>query len=384
MVIRLGFPGVPRPRGHGARNRRDDRSTGGDRPGPGTERGQFKDPIGIAVGADGVIAAVDSGNARVQRFDRDGKFLGIWGEDEGGVTFTRTDNGLGPTGVTIAPDGTTWVADTWGHSVVALDANGAAVQTIGAETVDTGDDPGRVDETGGRFFGPRDIAVSDAAIYVVDTGNERVQLFTRDGAFVDAWGGYGSGPDQLIEPVGIALGPDGNVYVADSGSARISIFTPDGESVRQWAVAVWPAPAPGGLPPAYQPYLAFDADGNLYATASNAGQVLMFDDGGAMISTITDADGEGRSGSGGRWGFAGTVTIVPRRAARCSQVQRRGHGSICDRHSHLRPHHVDVRHAGTGLHARAREHAGGGGDRGRGGARCDLRTDAGLGESAVT
>ena len=263
-----------------------------DRPGPGTEPGQFKDPIGVAVGADGVIAVVDSGNARVQRFDRDGTFLGVWGEDERGVTFTRTANGLGPTGITMAPDGITWVADTWGHRVVALDANGAIVQTIGAETIDIGDDPARVDEAGGRFFGPRDIAVTDDAIYVVDTGNERVQLFTRDGTFVDAWGGYGSGPDQLIEPVGIALGPDGNVYVADSGNARISIFTPDGKPVAQWPVSAWPAPAPGGLPPAFQPYLAFDADGNLYATASNAGQVLVFDGKGKLISTLTDADGE--------------------------------------------------------------------------------------------
>jgi sugar lactone lactonase YvrE len=264
----------------------------GDRPGPGTEPGQFKDPIGVAVGADGVVAVVDSGNARVQRFDRDGTFLDVWGKDEGGVSFTRTANGLGPTGITTAADGITWVADTWGHRVVALDANGAIVQTIGGETVDTGDDPSRVDEAGGRFFGPRAIVVSDDAIYVVDTGNERVQLFTRDGTFVDAWGGYGSGADQLIEPVGIALGPDGNVYVADSGNARISIFTPDGEPVAQWPVSAWPAPAPGGLPPAFQPYLAFDADGNLYATASNAGQVLVFDGEGKMISAVTDAAGE--------------------------------------------------------------------------------------------
>jgi sugar lactone lactonase YvrE len=263
-----------------------------DRPGPGTEPGQFKDPIGIAVGADGVVAVVDSGNARVQRFNLDGTFLGTWGEDESGVTFTRTANGLGPTGITTAPDGITWVADTWGHRVVALDANGAIVQTIGAETIDTGDDPSRVDDAGGRFFGPRDIAVSDDAIYVVDTGNERVQLFTQDGTFVDAWGGHGSGPDQLIEPVGIALGPDGNVYVADSGNARISIFTPAGEPVAQWPVSAWPAPAPGGLPPAFQPYLAFDADGDLYATASNAGQVLVFDREGKMISAVTDANGD--------------------------------------------------------------------------------------------
>jgi DNA-binding beta-propeller fold protein YncE len=165
-------------------------------------------------------------------------------------------------------------------------------QTIGAEMVDLGDDPSRVDEAGGRFFGPRDIAVSEKAIYVVDTGNERVQRFTRDGVFVNAWGGSGSGPDQLIEPVGIALDPEGNVYVADSGNARIAIFTPDGEPVAQWPVSAWPSPAPGGLPPAFQPYLAFDADGNLYATASNAGQVLVFNREGQVISTISDADGE--------------------------------------------------------------------------------------------
>jgi DNA-binding beta-propeller fold protein YncE len=264
----------------------------GDRPGPGTEPGQFTDPIGVAVGPDGVVAVVDSGNARVERFAADGRFLGAWGEDEGGVTFTRTENGLGPTGIAITPDGTTWVADTWGHRVVALDANGTVVQTIGGETVDIGDDPARVDQDGGRFFGPRDVAVSDAAIYVVDTGNERIQQFTRDGQFVTAWGGYGTAPGQLIEPVGIAIGPDGNLYVADSGNARISIFTPAGQPVAQRPVSAWPPPNPGGLPPAFQPYLAFDAAGNLYATASNAGEALVFDRTGREVAQIAEAGGE--------------------------------------------------------------------------------------------
>lgn len=263
-----------------------------DRPGPGAEPGQFKDPIGVAISPDGTIAVVDSGNARVQRFASDGDFLGIWGEGEGDVTFTRTANGLGPTGITTGADGRTWVADTWGHRVVALDENGNVVQSIGGETIDIADDPARVNEAGGRFFGPRDVAVTADAIYVVDTGNERVQRFTPDGAFVGAWGGYGRDPGQLVEPVGIAVGPDDNIYVADSGNARVSIFTPTGEPVAQWPIAEWPSPDPTGLPPAFQPYLAFDPDGNLYATASNAGQAIVLDRNGSVIAHVMNAGNE--------------------------------------------------------------------------------------------
>jgi sugar lactone lactonase YvrE/type IV secretory pathway VirB2 component (pilin) len=263
-----------------------------DRPGPGSEPGQFDDPIGVAVGPDGIIAVVDSGNARVQRFASDGEFLEVWGGEGDVVSFTHAGDGLGPTGVTVAADGTTWVADTWGHRVVALDAAGNVVLAIGGELYDTGDDPARTDEAGGRFFGPRGIAIGEDAVYVTDTGNERVQVFTPDGRFVAAWGGYGPEPERLIEPVGIALGPDGNVYVADSGNARIAIFTPEGEPVGQWPVPEWPAAEPGGLPPAYQPYLAFDGEGNLYATASTAGQVLVFDREGAIVNRLTAAGGE--------------------------------------------------------------------------------------------
>ncbi|MCA9876409.1 MAG: NHL repeat-containing protein, partial [Thermomicrobiales bacterium] len=264
----------------------------GQAPGSGTEPGQFKDPIGVAVAPDGAILVVDSANTRVERFRADGSFLDIWGEGNTGALFTRTANGLGPTGITTGPDGLTWVADTWGHRVVALDANGQLARTIGGPTVDLGDDPARVAEGPGSFFGPRAIAVSNDAIYVVDTGNERVQQFTPEGTFVRAWGGYGSAPGQLIEPVGIAIGPDGNLYVADSGNARIAIFTPDGDPVAQWPVADWPPPDQDGIPPAFQPYLAFDAAGNLYASASNAGEILTLNRDGEIVNRISNAGAE--------------------------------------------------------------------------------------------
>ena len=311
-----------------------------DRPGPGTEPGQFKDPIGVAVG---------DGRRHRRRRQRQRPRAALRPR-----RHVPRHLGRGRRRRHVHPHRQRPRSDRdhgrsrrhhLGRRHLGTSRRrprrqrARSCRPSAAETIDIGDDPARVDEAGGRFFGPRDIAVSDDAIYVVDTGNERVQLFTRDGAFVDAWGGYGSAPDQLIEPVGIALGPDGNVYVADSGNARISIFTPDGEPVAQWPVADWPAPAPGGLPPAFQPYLAFDAEGNLYATASNAGQVLIFDGEGAMTG----------SGNGRRRRAAGAAGRGRRRAGRGRALHRR------------RPRR------GAGVHPASAAGSGSVGSRGRGG-----------------
>ncbi len=55
--------------------------------------------------------------------------------------------------------------------------------------------------------------------------------------FETEWGGRGERPGQFFDPSGIDVGPDGRVYVADSGNARLQVFTPDGEHV-----ATWPLP----------------------------------------------------------------------------------------------------------------------------------------------
>ena len=65
---------------------------------PGTGPGQFQLPHSIAVDAAGVVYVADRENGRVQRFPRQGKFLGEW--NQYGKTF----------GVTVAGDGTVWLA----------------------------------------------------------------------------------------------------------------------------------------------------------------------------------------------------------------------------------------------------------------------------------
>ncbi|CAN5898500.1 hypothetical protein BH24CHL4_BH24CHL4_07810 [soil metagenome] len=256
-----------------------------ERVGTGSGRGQLNQPRGVAVNlGDGSIYVVDSANGRVQRFDASGAYIGAWGGPESSVTFEVTAEGLGPTGIDLGFEGLAYVADTWAHRIVVINTDGQVVREFGTFG-DTGDAQTAVDLPG-QFFGPRDVAVTANEIYVVDTGNERVQVFTPDGTFVRSWGGYGSDVTQFIEPVGIAVGPDDRVYVADSGNARISVFARDGTPLAQWPVAAWQGQQ------YFEPYLAFDQFGRLYATSAGTASVEVFDLEGTLIESLNNAGGE--------------------------------------------------------------------------------------------
>lgn len=90
----------------------------------------------------------------------------------------------------------------------------------------------------GEFKAPVDIAQDrQGNVCVVEFYNHRVQKFTHDGKFLLTWGSKGDWdrrhspdqpPDKMIDPAGIAVGPDGNVYVSDSGRDKIKAFSPEG------------------------------------------------------------------------------------------------------------------------------------------------------------
>ncbi len=80
----------------------------------------------------------------------------------------------------------------------------------------------------GYFQSPTAIAVDNrnGDIYVVDSGNNRVQRFDRDGAFMSQFGGMGGGNGQFNNPTGIAVDASGDVFISDTNNNRIEEFAP--------------------------------------------------------------------------------------------------------------------------------------------------------------
>lgn len=242
----------------------------------GQADGQFRSPRNVAVAPDGSLYVADTGNHRIQQFDASGNFVRQWGgQGTGDGQFNE------PWGVAVAPDGQfVYVCDTWNHRIQKFTADGKFVLAWGANGVTDG-------QLGqqGIFWGPRAVAVDSLGrVYVTDTGNKRVQVFTPEGAAVSQFGGAGLVDGALDEPVGLAIDKDGNIYVADTWNKRVQVFSKDFKYLRQWAVAGWPSQSVVN-----KPYLAVAETANgrrVYVTDPEYYRVIVFDDQGKFIATF--------------------------------------------------------------------------------------------------
>jgi uncharacterized protein (TIGR03663 family) len=254
---------------------------------PGNAQGQFAAPHGLAVAPDGSLYVADSNNHRIQKFDASGKFVlefGIFSGPNNPNPASGTFNE--PWGVAVGPDGSVYVADTWNHRIQKFDSSGKFITMWGT--------PGQTDINGqgGIFWGPRGVAVDkNGRVYVTDTGNKRIEVFSSDGEFITQFGGVGVQPGQLDEPVGIAVDPtSGNLVVDDTWNQRIQVLTPEGQPVRQWQVTGWLDQSVTN-----KPYVAVDKDGNVYTTDPTGFRVLVFGPDGTFKATFGDVGTDEKS-----------------------------------------------------------------------------------------
>ncbi|RXZ84033.1 hypothetical protein EBB07_02725 [Paenibacillaceae bacterium] len=85
----------------------------------------------------------------------------------------------------------------------------------------------------GAFKSPEDIYINDNnAIYIVDSGNNRIVLLDNRHQLIRVFGDE-DGPGKLNGPKGIFVKNDGTVYVADTQNRRIAIFDHDGAFIKE-------------------------------------------------------------------------------------------------------------------------------------------------------
>ncbi len=220
--------------------------------GAGTEAGQFRSPRGVAVAENGRVYVLDTDNNRVQYFDENGTWLGMWD--------AREQSGLNqPWGIAVGPDNSVYVADTWNHRMLKFDADGQFLAEWYAN------DPSDPNKT---FYGPRSVAVdSTGRVFVSDTGNKRVMVYNADGLFIGKFGTPGLGEGELDEPVGIALFGDDRLAIADTWNQRVQVFDVSGSNPATFRVTdtfdvqAWYSQSLDN-----KPYLAFTKEGNILIT----------------------------------------------------------------------------------------------------------------------
>ena len=142
-----------------------------------------------------------------------------------------------PHGATVDHEGNLWVADArgndeLGHQVIKFNQDGKVLMTLGSKGLGgAGQD---------LLHSPNDVVVDpiDGDIFVADSHrggtNNRIVHYDSAGQFKKEWGSKGAQKGQLSEPHTIAMDSQGRLFVGDRENNRIQIFTQEGKFVEEW------------------------------------------------------------------------------------------------------------------------------------------------------
>jgi DNA-binding beta-propeller fold protein YncE len=179
--------------------------------------GKLSKPLGIDVDHQGNLYVADNSAKAIYIYNKDGKFLRKIGDPK---WFDRLAN------VTVDPKG---------DRIYLVDVGGVSSQQHRVRVVDASSgeilfDFGKRGKDPGDFNFPRDLVVGkDGRLYIVDSGNFRVQIFDREGKFLKTFGNIGRQLGQFSRPKEIAADPAGNIYVTDTAFGNFQIFNSEGE-----------------------------------------------------------------------------------------------------------------------------------------------------------
>jgi sugar lactone lactonase YvrE/uncharacterized caspase-like protein len=212
-----------------------------------------------------------------------------------------------PVGIAVDDEGGLYVAESTAHRISYFEDH--SVSTFAGGTDDAEYEGGQGDgrpAIGASLIEPLGIALSDdGELYLADRYHSRVRRVDADGTMARFAGTGNSGTSgdgelatqaELVEPYGVAVGPDGLVYISDSSANRIRRVTPDGTITTVVGTGLAGSSGDGG--PAtdaelnYPTGLAVGSGGAFYIADTGNSRIRRVDADG----TITTVAGTGEEG----------------------------------------------------------------------------------------
>jgi DNA-binding beta-propeller fold protein YncE len=172
-----------------------------------------------------------------------------------------------PHGIDIGDDERVYVADTYNDRIQVFTKSGAFITEWR-------------DGTSLQDF-PMDVAVArNGNVYVIERLACAVKVYSRSGQVLAEWGGYPSlEPGRFLDPEGIAVDDSGYVYVADSNNGRVQKFSADGTLVALWR-------APDTIERGTVRGISVDNLGHVYVVDRSYQKILKFTTSGQFITTF--------------------------------------------------------------------------------------------------
>ena len=215
----------------------------------GEENKEFlNSPLGVVAGKDKVYIT-DSKNHRVNVYSKKGRFLfsfGEMGKKDGQFVYPNT--------LAIDDTGKVFVGEFQTGRIQVFDSSGKFQNSITSNNE--------------RDIIPLSITVKNKKIYMVSKSGEIV-ILTYEGNLIEKFGQPGVGKGQLNFPNGIAVSEDNRIFVSDSGNGRVQIFSDKGEFLQILDTNGNLLNLPRGI--------AFDELGNLYIVDIFSHSISVYD-----------------------------------------------------------------------------------------------------------
>lgn len=270
-------------------------------------------PWGIAVSPAGEVYVADLGAHAVHKLTAAGTLVTVAGTgsagfsgDGGPATTARLSS---PARVAFDAAGALYIADSGNNRIRRVSPSGTISTVAGTGSAGSGGDGGQA--TSAQLRTPFDVTVaSDGTLYIADRGNNKVRKVTPTGVIATVAGTGSSGYNgdgiratsaRLTSPFSVALGPDGTLYVADYDNERVRAVDPFGYISTVAGTGLATAAGDGGLAtdaglhkPAHVVALP---NGDLLISEVNNNRVRKVHDG--LIETLAGTGQFGYVGDGG-------------------------------------------------------------------------------------